>query len=115
MERFGEDLNKRKIEVEIRIEEIALHRAKILNKNISKEAIDIIKSDIEKHGEPLIRNMKKDGSIIIKSKSYNIYESEKKLVEKATIYAERDNRETILSTDIKLAMQDICPTYWPFC
>jgi len=104
-----------RIEVEKRIRVIAQRRAQLLNKKISKEAIDAINSDIIKHEEPLIRDMKKDGSIIIKSKSYNIYKSEEKLVEIASLYAERNNRDMILSIDVKSAMKEICPRYWPFC
>lgn len=93
-----------------KVKSTAGKKVESLGMKISEYAIDSIIKDLETHQDMI------KGKIFEKAaKEYDVYESTEKLIEVASTYAKKEDRETIFEVDIKEGMRDICPKYWPFC
>ena len=93
-----------------KVKESADKKAKSLGMKISDFAKSSIVKDLEAH-----RDLVKGAVVEKAEKEYDIYKSTEKLIEAASSLAKESKRDTIYEVDIKAAMKNICPTYWPFC
>lgn len=90
--------------------QLAENESKRLGFGISSYALEEIETELTRNQENIEESLIKE----VKTRS-DIFESVRKLISQASDQAKKEERTTIYGSDIRSAMPQVCPLYWPFC